>query len=84
MKLKVGKRYVRRDGKITEPLKTDPEESSWLCAGMFSYDPDDEEKGHLVLPGFEEHPCDLIREYVEEGIEGWDYPSDNPQPQSEE
>ena len=71
MKLEVGKRYVRRDGVITDPLYWDYDYSAcrvYLCDGNFYYDDKDEENGWRVFPNLD-HKEDLIEEYKEEGKE---------------
>lgn len=59
-----GRRYIRRDGTISQPL---------LEVGQFLLDPGsgfyfsaDTEDGHLVQPDFPPHAKDLIEEFRDE------------------
>jgi hypothetical protein len=60
MRIEVGKRYVRRDGSVTQPL---------VLRGSYLYDKDAgyfydqyQDDGWRVFPG-ENHFCDLMVEY---------------------
>lgn len=71
MKLEVGKRYVRRDGSITDHLYFEHDHAAkrdYLCDGAFHFDDKDEENGWRVFSCCD-HEGDLIEEYKEEGKE---------------
>lgn len=63
MKLEIGKRYVRRDGKITAPLRKGQVTSPYPFV--------DSATGCIYMPdgiyeiGYAPHSCDLVAEYVE-------------------
>lgn len=66
MKVEAGKRYVRRDGSVTDPLVFD-EETPFLIdiETGFYYDALDDFVGNMIMPYSKiEHDCDLIAEYV--------------------
>lgn len=69
MKLKDGKRYIRRDGTVSPELVYDPygpEENGdyWLYdeETKFVYS-DQDVNGNMVTPSLGKHPKDLMEEY---------------------
>ena len=75
MIIEIGKRYVRRDGSITEPMVEDPWGWSWATWDKETKLVYSSEEYEGECNGFEnwvrpyekvEHPFDLVMEYTEE------------------